>query len=252
MSIKKRRNLPNVIPIIKITPDKEENAVASSQSVGKELNQRQDRPKSDQAKQSSTNGITNSMNSSSNERSIEKSRSESIKENKDDNEMVQINVTQDDSINEINPNDTITSANPNTLMEDASVYSTVSSTMDLYGTRTSAKSNTASIFTLTINQEQLLQLRRASKEFLEKITPIDKEIWRNQNWGGKSFEIIKSPIRFFLLLTTPMADLEEKEEWNKLLSVLHCITGPLFVLLATGCKLNLILISIWGYHFELK
>jgi hypothetical protein len=39
-----------------------------------------------------------------------------------------------------------------------------------------------------------------------------------------------------LLLTTPMADLEEKEEWNKPLSVLHCITGPLFVVIASGSK----------------
>ena len=70
---------------------------------------------------------------------------------------------------------------------------------------------------------------------MKKLHTIDKEIWKHQNWGGKGFEIIKSPIRFFLLLTTPMADLEEKEEWNKPLSVLHCITGPLFILLASGC-----------------
>lgn len=250
MSIKKRKNLPNVIPIIKITPDKEENnALTSSQSTSqKDSNQRkqsiqQDKPmKQDDVKQSSTNGITNSLNNSSIEKSTEKSSDKSTDKSIDiddkpkDND-IQINVTQDDLINETNPNsDTITSANQNTLMEDASVYSTVSSTMDLYGTRTSNKSNTASIFTLTVNPEQLLQLRRASKEFLEKITPIDKEVWRHNNIGGRGFEIIKSPIRFFLLLTTPMADLEEKEEWNKPLSVLHCITGPLFVLLATGCK----------------
>lgn len=48
----------------------------------------------------------------------------------------------------------------------------------------------------------------------------------------------QSPIRLFLLLTTPMVDPEDgqKEEWNKLLSALHCITGPLFVVYATGCK----------------
>jgi len=248
MSIKKRRNLPNVIPIIKITPDKEENANAGapSQLNSKETNQKQEKPKQEQqaVKESASNGITNLLEKSV-EKSIEKLDDKSIEkpietstpiesdESKDSN-IIKINVTQDDSILEMNPNDTITSANQNTLMEDASVYSTVSSTMDLYGTRTSAKSNTASIFTLTINQEQLIQMRRASKEFLEKITPIDKEVWRHGNWGGKSFEIIKSPIRFFLLLTTPMADLEEREEWNKPLSVLHCITGPLFVLLASG------------------
>lgn len=232
MSIKKRKNLPNVIPIIKITPDKEENIASTSQSMSKESSQKQQ-------KEHSTNGISNST--STNEKSIEKSTEKTIEKTDNSNdsskEIVKIDITKDEDVtnNLPNPQDTITAGN--NMMEDASVYSTVSSTMDLYGTRTSTKSNTASIFTLTINQEQLIQLRRASKEFLEKITPIDKEIWKHQNIGGRGFEIIKSPIRFFLLLTTPVADLEEKEEWNKPLSVLHCITGPLFVLLATGCKL---------------
>lgn len=35
-----------------------------------------------------------------------------------------------------------------------------------------------------------------------------------------------------------MADPEDKGEWNKLLSALHCITGPLFVVYALGCKCN--------------
>lgn len=164
LSVKRNKNLPNVIPIIKITPEKEEN----------------------------NNDLPNG------------------------NGNGKINNGQ--------------------LCEETSVYSTVSSTMDLYGTQQSNKSRQSSIFTLTINQEQLLQLRRASKEFLEKITPIDMDGWKQQNWGGRGFEIIKAPIRFFLLLTTPMADLEEKEEWNKPLSVLHCITGPMFVLLASGSK----------------
>lgn len=240
MSIKKRKNLPNVIPIIKITPDKEENAnnATSSQSTSKEESQQSKRKQSlakqEQAKP--TNGITNSIGNSTEQSSVEQSVEKTI-EKSSDSEIVEISKEpKDEQTNGVSsPQDTITAGNQNALMEDASVYSTVSSTMDLYGTRTSTKSNSASIFTLTINQEQLIQLRRASKEFLEKITPIDKEVWRHQNFGGRGFEIIKSPIRFFLLLTTPMADLEEKEEWNKPLSVLHCITGPLFVLLASGC-----------------
>lgn len=47
-------------------------------------------------------------------------------------------------------------------------------------------------------------------------------------------ELIKAPIRLFLLVTTPMADVEGKQEWNKLLSTLHCITGPIFVVYAFG------------------
>lgn len=182
MSIKKRKNLPNVIPINKITPDKEENVnnATSSQSTNKDSSQKQQTEQ--KSKEKSTNGITNSIEKST------KSNADD-KENKD-SEIIQISTKEETTKtnNEPNSNDTITS-NSNVLMEDASVYSTVSSTMDLYGTRTSAKSNTASIFTLTINQEQLILLRRASKEFLEKITPIDKEVWRHQHWGGKSMLI---------------------------------------------------------------
>jgi len=47
-------------------------------------------------------------------------------------------------------------------------------------------------------------------------------------------ELIKAPIRLFLLITTPMADIEGKHEWNKLLSTLHCITGPIFVVYSFG------------------
>ena len=88
-------------------------------------------------------------------------------------------------------------------------------------------------------------VRQASREFLDKITPIDATGWRHRNWGGKSMEVIKAPIRFFLLLTTPTIDVDphapaaaaedlvDSVDWNKPLSVLHCITGPLFVVFAT-------------------
>ena len=108
-------------------------------------------------------------------------------------------------------------------------------------------SKRSSIF--SISQQQLIEIRRHvrrhSKEFLEKISPIDLNGWKQQNWGGRSFEVIKSPIRFFLLLTTPMADPEGKHHWNKYLSILHCITGPIFVVFATGrkhCSVDLICI----------
>jgi len=48
-------------------------------------------------------------------------------------------------------------------------------------------------------------------------------------------ELVKAPIRLFLLITTPMAYAENGRcEWNKLLSTLHCITGPIFVVYAFG------------------
>ncbi|XP_074597374.1 mitochondrial sodium/calcium exchanger protein-like [Brevipalpus obovatus] len=118
------------------------------------------------------------------------------------------------------------------IFEDNSAYSTVTSVNDVYATRSSKRSRASSIFSLSPNQ--VLQIRRASREFLEKITPIDVMRWKRKNWGNRTLEVIKSPIRLFLLLTTPMADPEDKGEWNKLLSALHCITGPLFVVYALG------------------
>lgn len=94
---------------------------------------------------------------------------------------------------------------------------------------------------MSISKQQLLYLRRASREirdqsidFLAAVSPIDIDVWRQQNWGGRTMELVKAPIRLFLLITTPMADIDGKHEWNKPLSVLHCITGPIFVSYAFG------------------
>lgn len=101
------------------------------------------------------------------------------------------------------------------------------------------QSRSASI--LSISKQQLGHLRRASRDirrqsmdFLAAVSPIDLNVWKQQNWGGRTMELIKAPIRLFLLITTPMADIEGKHEWNKLLSTLHCITGPIFVVFSFG------------------
>ncbi|KAG9511202.1 putative sodium/calcium exchanger 7, partial [Fragariocoptes setiger] len=98
---------------------------------------------------------------------------------------------------------------------------------------------------LSVSKQQLINLRRASRDirrqsmvFLSGVSPIDLDLWRQQNWGGRSMELVKAPIRLFLLLTTPMADVEGKHEWNKPLSTLHCITGPIFVVFAFGFGLT--------------
>lgn len=105
--------------------------------------------------------------------------------------------------------------------------------------------NNRSASILSISKQQLVYLRRASRdirrqsmEFLSAVSPIDLNLWKQQNWGGRSMELIKAPIRLFLLITTPMADVEGKQEWNKPLSTLHCITGPIFVVFAFGYGLS--------------
>lgn len=145
---------------------------------------------------------------------------------------------------------TVTSMKSVSICEDNnSVYDTVTSYTSpskslKYPSSMSRRNSKLSI----LSTPQFKSVRRRSVEFLEKITPIDKTGWRHRNWGGRSFEVIKAPIRFFLLLTTPSIDVdphavpEENESgdkvdrvaWNKPLSALHCITGPLFVLFAIG------------------
>lgn len=94
---------------------------------------------------------------------------------------------------------------------------------------------------MSLSKQQLVNLRRASRDirrqsidFLAAVSPIDPDVWRQRNWGGRTMELIKAPIRIFLLTTTPMADIDGKHEWNKPLSTLHCITGPIFVSYAFG------------------
>lgn len=107
---------------------------------------------------------------------------------------------------------------------------------DAYNRR---RSRSASIISLSKQQIGNLRrvsrdIRRQSMDFLAAVSPIDLNVWKRQNWGGRTMELIKAPIRLFLLITTPMADTDGKHEWNKLLSTLHCITGPIFVVYAFG------------------
>ncbi|KAL5506272.1 hypothetical protein EMCRGX_G007883 [Ephydatia muelleri] len=51
---------------------------------------------------------------------------------------------------------------------------------------------------------------------------------------GKIYEIIKVPAAILLTLTVPVVDHEKpNDNWNKWLSVLHCVTAPLFFVLVT-------------------
>lgn len=117
------------------------------------------------------------------------------------------------------------------------------------------RSRSASL--LSISKHQLSHIRRASRDirrqsmdFLAAVSPIDLNVWKQRNWGGKTMELIKAPIRLFLLITTPMADVEGKHEWNKLLSTLHCITGPIFVVYAFGYGFEWIgplTVPVWAF-----
>lgn len=53
--------------------------------------------------------------------------------------------------------------------------------------------------------------------------------------------LYKVPASILLTLTVPVVDHEKpNDNWNKWLSVLHCVTAPLFFVLVTKCELTFV------------
>lgn len=68
------------------------------------------------------------------------------------------------------------------------------------------------------------------KDFIFELCPIDISGWGERRWYSKIVEILKAPVYFLLAITTPVVDYEaDHHNWCKYLNVLHCITGPMFV-----------------------
>lgn len=81
----------------------------------------------------------------------------------------------------------------------------------------------------------------AWRKFIIGLEPIDCEDWSRSNIFKKLFLICKAPAVFFLNLTIPVVDYDEEDHnWNKWLNVLHCITMPVFGVLATKAGSHLI------------
>lgn len=74
---------------------------------------------------------------------------------------------------------------------------------------------------------------RGWRKFLQGLEPIDREEWSQSNCFWKFFAICKAPAVFFLNLTIPVVDYDKEDHnWNKWLNVLHCITMPVFSVMA--------------------
>lgn len=74
----------------------------------------------------------------------------------------------------------------------------------------------------------------ACRKFLQGLEPIDREDWCKSNRFWKLFLIVKAPAVFCLNLTVPVVDYDkENHNWNKWLSVLHCVTMPVFSVMVT-------------------
>ncbi|CAH1802112.1 unnamed protein product [Owenia fusiformis] len=70
-------------------------------------------------------------------------------------------------------------------------------------------------------------------QFLWKICPIDVDGFGEMNIIVKIYEIIKAPIIFALTITVPVVNYEEDmNNWNKILTMIHCVTGPVWFVMA--------------------
>ncbi|XP_058828520.1 mitochondrial sodium/calcium exchanger protein-like [Topomyia yanbarensis] len=73
------------------------------------------------------------------------------------------------------------------------------------------------------------------KDFYEHLNPIDIDEWEVAGWCGRTFTILKIPIRLVLTLIIPVVDYTvERHGWCKLLNMIHCFTLPLIFLSISG------------------
>ena len=71
------------------------------------------------------------------------------------------------------------------------------------------------------------------KILLDGLNPINKNEWEAENWFWRVIQIFKAPIIFSINLTTPIVDEERPlKGWNKPLNSLHCLTSPVFMIVA--------------------
>ncbi|GFY43992.1 hypothetical protein TNIN_445811 [Trichonephila inaurata madagascariensis] len=73
------------------------------------------------------------------------------------------------------------------------------------------------------------------KDFIQKVCPVNLQDWSKQTWTERCLDILKGPIMFFLVLTTPVVDYKSsRDNWCRILNCLHLVLGPLFITFAIG------------------
>lgn len=72
-------------------------------------------------------------------------------------------------------------------------------------------------------------------DFVEKVCPVNIREWHKQNWMERSLDILKGPVLFVLLITTPVIDYKSpRDNWCRILNCIHLVTGPMFIIYAIG------------------
>ncbi|GFT94052.1 hypothetical protein NPIL_51621 [Nephila pilipes] len=90
------------------------------------------------------------------------------------------------------------------------------------------------------------------QDFIQKVCPVNLQDWSKQTWTERSLDILKGPIMFFLVLTTPVVDYKSpRDNWCRILNCLHLVLGPLFITFAIGFGSTKLLNSIQPEEFIL-
>ncbi|KAI1293578.1 putative sodium/calcium exchanger 7 [Halotydeus destructor] len=86
------------------------------------------------------------------------------------------------------------------------------------------------------------------KEFLIHVCPIDIMNWSDMSGPSRAFAMFKSPLYFLLIITTPVVDYESnKNNWCRLLNCIHCVTGPMILLvLLDGFGWNIGVVPVYA------
>ncbi|XP_015910820.1 mitochondrial sodium/calcium exchanger protein isoform X2 [Parasteatoda tepidariorum] len=78
-------------------------------------------------------------------------------------------------------------------------------------------------------------------EFLLKICPVNTEKWSSLPWWRKLLVVIKIPPIFVMRLTIPVLDTGADDmNWNRLLTCVQCVTGPVFITLISEYEFYMI------------
>ncbi|XP_052261125.1 mitochondrial sodium/calcium exchanger protein-like isoform X2 [Dreissena polymorpha] len=94
-----------------------------------------------------------------------------------------------------------------------------------------------------------VRVEGAWPQFLEAVNPVDSHGWSGMSLPKKIYEVLKCPVVFLLTITVPVVNYEDdKHNWNRHLSCLQCILGPVFSVLATKVGFTLLggAFPVWG------
>ena len=77
-----------------------------------------------------------------------------------------------------------------------------------------------------VKLDEPVTFKRVVFDLLNALNPLETHFY-NSKWFSKAFQVLKFPVIILLRLTVPQANI-----WCKTLSMIHCFTMPLTVLVS--------------------